>query len=96
MTLVYIFKTDPPELTMASIASLFVHKIGTPYGAALGLGFTMNSALFWGNVALNVAGPMQILGAHQRRHQVGLNALSSIKMFAKFYTRAKVSYHTWV
>jgi hypothetical protein len=78
---------------MSSIASQFIHKFGTPYGAALGLGFTMNTALFWGNVALLVAGPMRILSAHHRRHQVGLNALSSIKIFAQTYKWAKVSCH---
>lgn len=78
---------------MSSIASQFIHKFGTPYGTALGLAFTMNTAHFWGNIGLIVAGPMRILGAHHHRHQVGLNALSSIKIFAKFYNWAKVSCH---
>jgi len=94
LTLVHISKAEPPELTMTSTTSLFIHKIGTPYGAALGLGFTMNTALFWGNVALNVAGPMRFLRAHHRRHQMGLNALSSIKIFAEFYRWAKVCCHS--
>jgi len=77
-----------------SIASQFIQKFGTPYGTALGLGFTMNAALFWGNVALIVAGPFRILVAHHHRHEVGLNALSSIKIFAKSYRWAKVSCHS--
>lgn len=76
---------------MSSIASQFIHKIGTPYGMALGLGFTMNAALFWGNIALIVAGPMRILVAHHRRHQVGLNDTVSIKVFAQVFHWAKVS-----
>jgi hypothetical protein len=76
---------------MTSIGSLFIHKIGTPYGAALGLGFTMNTALFWGNIALGVAGPMRILGVHHRRHQVGLDAVTSIKIFAEVFRQARVS-----
>ena len=78
---------------MSSIASQFIHRIGTPYGAALGLGFTMNTALFWGNIALIVAGPMRILVAHHRRDQVGLNDFVSIKVFVQVYNWAKVSCH---
>ena len=75
---------------MTSIAGLFIHKIGTPYGAALGLGFTMNTALFWGSVALCVVGPMRILGTPRHRYQVGLNALPSLKIFAKSVSWGKV------
>ena len=75
---------------MTSIASQFIDKIGTTYGLALVLGYTMNAALFWGNIALSVAGPMRIL---DRRHQVGLNAFVSVNMFAQFYIWAKVSGH---